>query len=170
MKGRREHAGKKPKPTNLHILHGTYHPTRHGRDREGEIQAKPFDFEQKPPDELSLNGKDHWLDVLSSLKEANFLGKMDKDGLILYCNIWAQWVEANMNIETYGMIIRSPKDNKTPVLSPYFNASLKLGDQLRRLLSEYGMTPVSRIAIKKAPEKEKPEDNSFAAWKQSIDN
>ena len=167
---KRPNSGKKAKPTNLHILHGTYNVTRHGRDRAGEVQAKPFDFEQKPPKELSPAAKDHWLDVLSALKEANFLGKMDKDGLILYCNIWSRWVEANMNIETYGMIIRSPKDNKTPIMSPYFNASLKLGDQLRRLLSEYGMTPVSRVGIKKTPDKETPEDNSFAAWKQSLEH
>ena len=167
MKGRRENSGKKAKPTNLHILHGTYNVTKHGRDRAGEVQAEPFDFEQQPPPQLSAEARDHWCDVLSALKEANFLGKMDKDGLILYCETWARWVEANMHIETYGMIIRSPKDNKTPITSPYFNASLKLGEQLRRLLSEYGMTPVSRVGLKNITDKETPEESSFEAWKRS---
>lgn len=164
---RQKNVGRKAKPTNLHILHGTYNPTRHGRGRAGEMQAEPFDFEQKPPDELGHTAREHWYSVLSVLSEANILGEMDRDGLVLYCETWARWKEANANLEKYGMIIRSPKDNKTPVISPYFNASLKTGDQLRRLLAEYGMTPASRVGLKKITEKETPEENSFSAWVQS---
>ncbi len=162
----KKHAGRKPKPTNLHVLHGSYNPTRHGRDREGEIEPTPFDFHREPPKELSPQAREHWNTVLASLEEANILATMDTDGLVLYCETWVRWAEANANIEKFGMVIRSPKDNKTPVQSPYFSISLKTGEQLRRLLTEFGMTPVSRVGLKSGKKTPAPEEGSLAAWIQ----
>ena len=156
--------GRKPKPTSLHLLHGTYNPTRHGRERAGEIQPEPLDLSIEPPSILSDRAREHWEVIIKSLAEANILANMDIDALALYCENWAQWAEANENIAKYGMVIRSPRDEKTPVLSPYFSISLKTGDQLRRLLTEFGMTPVSRVGLKGKGKETEPEKGSLADW------
>ncbi len=162
--------GRKPKPTNLHLLHGTYNPTRHGRDREGEIQPEPINKDIEAPPTLSQSAKEHWHTIMASLSEANILANMDVDALALYCENWAQWAEANAHIEKYGMVIKSPKDNKTPVVSPYLSISLKTGDQLRRLLTEFGMTPASRVGLKGKNTEQEPEERSFGAWEKNRTN
>ena len=158
--------GRKPKPTNLHVLHGTFNATRHGKERKGDVEPEPLDNEMSPPEILSPRAKVHWKDIIASLGTANILANMDIDALILYCENWAKWSEANENIEKFGMVIRSPKDNKTPVLSPYFTISLKTGDQLRRLLTQFGMTPVARIGLKGKKHEPEPEEGSFEAWQK----
>ena len=159
-----QHPGRKPKPTQLHVLHGTYNPTRHGRDRDGEVQ--PEALNPAPPEGLSDNARQHWQQIMESLGEAGILAAMDRDALILYCETWSRWSEANAMLERHGLVFKSPKDNKTPVLSPYFKVSLQTGDQLRRLLTEFGMTPVSRVGLKGKPKPDVPAAGSLAAWMQ----
>ena len=159
--------GRKPKPTNLHVLHGTFNATRHGKDRDGDVLPEPFDTDMEPPEQLSDRAKAHWETIIGSLGSANILANMDIDALSLYCENWAKWAEANENIEKYGMVIRSPKDNKTPVLSPYFTISLKTGDQIRRLLTQFGMTPVSRVGLKGSKHTPEPDEGSFEAWQKN---
>src|SRR6516164_2158447 len=40
--------GRRPNPTTLHLLHGTYHTGKHGRDRAGEPVAQG-DLYRAPP-------------------------------------------------------------------------------------------------------------------------
>ena len=98
---------------------------------------------------------------------------MDKDALALYCELYAQWVQAGDMIQKKGMVIADPrytgktaKDGQrivVPVLSPYFRASLKLSEQMKHMLCEFGMTPSSRTRVR--AETDKPEDD-FDAWQK----
>ena len=158
--GKVKGAGRKPKPTTLHVLHGTYNTTRHGRNRDGEVV---IDAELEKP-ELSPRAGDHWDHVVADLDAAGVLGSVDQDALKLYCETWVQWDEANEGVRRHGVIIRSPKDKKTPILSPYFTASLKTADMLRRLLTEFGMTPVSRTGLKREKPEPEPDAGTLAAF------
>lgn len=159
----KKQGGRPAKPTNLHVLQGTFRTNRH-QNRSDEIEVKPFDFEQKPPRELTRDAREHWQQVMEMLRDSGIIGVMDRDGLIMYCETWVKWVESNMNVERYGIVIKK-NNGKGFMLSPYFTASLKLADMMRRLLSEYGMSPVSRIGMKSNKTTvEETEKDGFDGW------
>ncbi len=145
--------GQKPKPTNLKVIHGTAQPCRmNPREPKPEKLASP-----KPPRTLSTEARKHWRRITRDLESCGVLTNMDQDALSVYCELYAQWVEAGDMVRKKGMVIADPRyaDRKTekgkamvvPVLSPYFRASLKLSDQMKQMLVEFGMTPSSRTRV-----------------------
>ncbi len=57
--------GRKPKPTELHKLEGTFNQTRHGRDRTGEVQADG-DLDGEPVALVSESQRQLWRLALES--------------------------------------------------------------------------------------------------------
>ncbi len=125
------------------------------------------------PKTLSGSARKHWHKITKDLSSCGVLTLMDQDALALYCEIYARWVEAGDMVQKKGMVIADPryagkttKDGQritVPVLSPYFRASLKLSEQMKQMLCEFGMTPSSRSRIR--AETAKPEDD-FDAWQK----
>lgn len=67
---------------------------------------------------------------------------MDKAALALYCQAWGRWVEAEDYLKKYGVMVKSP--NGFPMQSPYQAVANKAMEQMRALLTEFGMSPSSR--------------------------
>ena len=161
--------GRKPIPTNLKVIRGTAQPCR-----VNSQEPKPDKAKRPPaPRTLSELARKHWKRITKELEACGVLTNIDQDALAVYCELYAQWVEAGEMIKKKGMVIADPRyaDRKTsegrpmtvPVLSPYFKASLKLSEQMKQMLCEFGMTPSSRSRIR--ADTDKPEDE-FEDWQK----
>ncbi len=158
--------GRKPLPTNLKVIQGTAQPCRMNHK-----EPKPDNRKVTAPKNLSDEARKHWKTVVKNL--GTVITVMDQDALALYCELYAQWVDAGNMIKKKGMVIADPRyagkktdDGKTitvPVMSPYFRASMKLADQMKQMLCEFGMTPSSRTRIR--ADNPTAEDE-FDAWQK----
>lgn len=161
--------GRKPLPTNLKVIRGTAQPCR-----LNEKEPRPVKLQKlTAPKTLSDAARKHWRSVARKLEKCGVLTVMDQDALALYCELYAQWVDANAMVQKKGMVIADARYRHkqsdpgqpvtVPVLSPYFRASLKLADQMKQLLGEFGMTPSSRTRIRS--DKDAPDDE-FETWQK----
>jgi len=158
--------GRKPLPTNLKVIHGTARP-----HRVNEQEPKPEKVKRPlPPKTLSAEARKHWKKICKDLAACGVLTLIDQDALAMYCELYAQWLEAGDMVRKKGMVIADPrylarekKPVTVPIQSPYFVASLKLAEQMKQLLCEFGMTPSSRSRIR--ADTDKPGDD-YEAWQK----
>ncbi len=132
--------GRKPLPTNLKLLKGTAQPCRMNKN-----EPKPKSDKVKMPTFLSPAAKKCWRRVSKTLSEAGLLTNLDVDALATYCEAFARWVDANEKVEKMGGVIKSP--NGYPIINPYLSISNKAQEQMKTMITEFGMTPSSRTKI-----------------------
>lgn len=75
------------------------------------------------------------------------LSTADRAALAAYCVTYSRWVEAELMVKKFGMIVKSPKAN-FPMKSPYLCIAEGAMEQMRKLLVEFGLTPSSRSRIR----------------------
>jgi len=142
--------GKRPTPTRLKIIKGTDQPCRIRKD-----EPKPADDNIQMPDDMSAGAIKQWDKVSKQLKEARIITNIDVDALSMYCEAYATWIDANKAIQKHGVVVK----NKSgfPVQSPYFLVANKAFDQMRAMLTEFGMTPSSRTRVSSLKSKDEDE-------------
>jgi phage terminase small subunit len=143
--------GRKPKPTALHELHGTFNATKHGRDRAGEPEP-PGASLSEPPDFLSPGQLDAWRYAVAHAP-LNVLRPIDRGMLLI-------WVEAEDRLRR-AMIAQAAIDEKhpnTPLLvplrrkdgalalaeSPYLRVISRAAETMIRAAGELGFSPAAR--------------------------
>ncbi len=136
----------KPLPTALKIFKNTAR-----KDQLNEFEPTPDSDQIKPPENLSDDARKHWDHVVEQLVLAGIMTNLDNQALALYCEAYARWSTANAKIAKHGMVIKAPSGY--PVQSPYLSISNKAFEQMKAMLSEFGMTPSSRSRIKAEPKK-----------------
>ncbi len=141
--------GPAPKPTFLRVLNGN--PSRRPLN---ENEPKPKKEMPSCPGHLNKEAKKEWKRISKKLFNLGLLTEIDGQALALYCQAWANWKDACEHIEKTGMIIRASKNNY-PILNPYLSIANKAFDQMRMLLSEFGMTPASRSRVGVQPKVKK---------------
>lgn len=140
MAGTKNRSGRKPQPTALKLLHGNP-----GRRPLNENEPKPKAALPKPPAHLSPVAKQEWRRAGKLLHSMGLISDLDLAAFALYCTAWARWVEAEQALSTYGVMLKSP--NGFPVQSPYLSVANRAMDQIRSLLSEFGMSPATRTRV-----------------------
>ncbi len=110
-----------------------------------------------PPAHLSKEARKEWRRSGQLLLETGLITDLDRAAFAAYCQAWGRWVEAEEALRQYGMMLRGP--NNTPVRSPYLQVANQALDQLRGLLSDFGMSPASRSRVSASPLA--PEDDEF---------
>lgn len=134
--------GAKPKPTALKLLTGSRRPINPNEPDAGGPLGDPPRF-------LPVEARRKWRQMAPDLEAMGVAGKMDRDALALYCQTWADYVQALADIAKYGTLIKSP--NGMPVQSPYVGMKNRALDTLRALAGEFGLTPSSRTRIHATP-------------------
>ena len=147
----RKNSGRKPLPDNVKYLKGTAQPCR-----INDEAPTPEADKVECPEYLSNAAKKHWEKISTELMDCGILTNIDVDALAVYCENYATWAEATKKLNRYGSVIKNKQG--LPVLSPYFKVARNAFDQMKVLLSEFGMTPSSRTKVK-ATQKEKPKDD-----------
>ena len=135
-------------PTKLKILTGN----RGGRplnDKEPEPENKiPV-----KPRILQGIAKTEWHRITKLLHGLGLLTEIDRTALAAYCQAYERWVKAERKIRKDGMVVTS--DNGFPCISPYISISNKALENMKKFLTEFGMTPASRTRVKvEKPKKE----------------
>ncbi len=86
---------------------------------------------------------------LPELLSLGLLTSIDRAALAAYCQAWGRWVEAEEALKKHGVVVRSP--NGFPIQSPYLAIANKARDQMRSMLTEFGMSPSSRSRVVAEP-------------------
>jgi P27 family predicted phage terminase small subunit len=141
--------GRKPKPTKLRIIEGNpgHRPIN---KKEPKLNAsKP-----RCPSHLDRAARIEWRRIVNLLDESGLVTQLDRAALACYCQSWSRWVEAEENLRNDGLIIKSPRGYS--MQSPHLAIANKAMEQMRAFMTEFGMTPCSRVGLQ--TETESPMD------------
>jgi P27 family predicted phage terminase small subunit len=98
------------------------------------------------PRVLSEEAKKEWRRIVRVLLEANLYTEADRAALMMYCQAWGRWLEAEKQLEaTGGPILVSEKGGLYQNL--WLSVAQKAAAEVRRLISEFGLTPASRSRV-----------------------
>ena len=142
--GRSGRSGRKPVPTNLKVLHGNP-----GKRPLNQHEPRPGPRLPHAPAHLSPAARKEWLRAGRFLLRLGLMTDLDVAAFATYCAAWGRWVEAEQALQTYGLMLKSPSGY--PVQSPYLAVANRAMDQIKSLLSEFGMSPASRSRVDGAP-------------------
>ena len=143
--------GRKPKPTALHRLQGTYNPTRHGRDRQFEPIAEG-DLYKAPPG-LTPTQQAVWRYAIAHAPKS-VLKKIDRDMLLIWVEARDRWntareMQAQLNRDTtLKLLVRGPMGL---VPSPYNDILDKTAKVMMRVAQDLGFSPAARPRLGTAP-------------------
>jgi phage terminase small subunit len=155
-------AGRRPKPTQLHRLHGTFHTGKHGRDRANEPIAEG-DLYRAPPG-LTPSQQANWRYAIAHAPK-HLVKKIDRAML----KIWvvaedrhdtANQMQARLDAETeLKLLIRGPLGL---LPSPYFDMMDKAAKTMFRAAQELGFSPAARPRLHADPPE--PADGESSPW------
>jgi P27 family predicted phage terminase small subunit len=136
--------GRKPKPAELKILEGVR------ADRIPSGVATAVAGVPECPEHLDDDARAEWFRILPELQQLGVLSRTDGAALALYCDAYSQWVSANREIVTHGLMIET--DLGGMKANPAVAMARAAKAQMHRLLVEFGCTPSSRgrISVSKA--------------------
>ena len=139
--------GPKPQPTNLKLIRGNP-----GKRPLNTSEPTPDMQMPEPPDGISAAALSQWRIVAPQLHKIGILSLLDATALEMYCVAYGNWRDAQEKIRKFGPLVKA----KTGFLqqSPYMQIANKAFDQMRAMISEFGMTPSSRSNISVPDDKE----------------
>jgi len=143
-------SGRRPQPTHIRLLRGNP-----GKRRVNPHEPTPppvsaaFDT---PPPELAGDAlaEAEWRRVAPMLRACKLATEAERTGLIALCQQWSRYLEAQDNIRTLGMLIKTPKG--IPIANPYLAIADKALAHCHRLWVELGLTPAGRARITALPD------------------
>lgn len=131
--------GRKAKPAALRIL-------------EGNPGRRPIKQEPQPrygaparPRSLSVEARREWDRLAPEMARLKLLTVLDAGLFTAYCVVWGHWVECERVIAEQGLTQRSPRGNVS--IRPEVRLSLRFAEQLRGIVSDFGMNPTSRTRL-----------------------
>jgi P27 family predicted phage terminase small subunit len=136
-------AGRKPKPTNLKLIQGTYR-----QDRARPFEPKPRITIPPCPKFLQGEAQKQFKETAKKLARIGLMTELDDMALSMLCQGWQEYLEATEQVRKSGILVKSP--NGFPVLNPYLTVANQALKKVRSLLAEFGMTPGSRSRINAA--------------------
>jgi P27 family predicted phage terminase small subunit len=130
--------GPKPQPANLKILNGR----SDGRDSGGRPVKIPPAFVRlapEPPEFLTPEALAEWNRIVPELQRLEIVKTIDRAALASYCETWARFVSAQMDIRADGMYVTGSQGQ--PVKSPAVAIAEAASKELRAWCAEFGFTP-----------------------------
>ncbi len=138
--------GRKPKPTALHILNGSYkiNPSRQNKNEPDASNDKP-----RCPRGLDKEAKRVWRETAGLLDEMGILSKTYAHLLEAYAVTWSQWKHATEMVARTGIcIVQRGPDGQTEIKRNPFEAAMhKHRDALTKMQAEMGLTPSSKTRV-----------------------
>jgi P27 family predicted phage terminase small subunit len=135
-----EMKGRKALPNNVHKLRGSFREDRHG----GGIQAAAV--LPDPPEGLPELAKQEWHRAAKELHKHGLLTALDLVPFEMYCRVYAQWIEAEENLEHSDMIFKTQTGYQA--VGAAFVVAGKLRAELLKIGAEFGLTPATRARMK----------------------
>ena len=116
---------------------------------QNEPKPKPEPRLPAPPAHLSKEARKEWRRSGAFLLQLGLISDLDRAAFAAYCTAYGRWIEAEEGLKTYGVMIKSPSG--FPMQSPYLSVANKAMEQMRSLLSEFGMSPATRTRVSASP-------------------
>lgn len=157
-------AGRRPKPTALHRLQGTYNATNHGRDRAGEAVA--HGELGKAPSGLTPLERRIWRYAVENAPKG-VLKAIDRDMLLIWCEARARWdiarrEQAKLDRDAaLPLCVIAAKGVARP--SPYHAILERTANTMFRAAAELGFSPAARPRIRLVPEPIADETSPWSA-------
>jgi len=104
--------------------------------------AKP----PRPPKHLGAEARKEWKRMLAELERLGIAASCDRAALALYCQVYQRWVTAEEKLAKQSLVLQGADGGAYQ--NPYLAIANRAFDQLKWMLSEFGMTPSSRARIK----------------------
>ena len=135
--------GRKPTPTHLKLLQGTFRP-----DRAQSNEPQPAAELPPAPDYLNAVASREWDRLAPQLYAAGLLTSFDLMALEALCKAYARWRKAEEQVDVEGEVIQSPRG---PVRNPWVLIQSKAYEQMTKMLIEFGFTPSARSRVTAIP-------------------
>ena len=132
--------GRKNKPTNVHLLHGTL---RKDRMNLNEPQIAVAD-DLKPPEWFDEEQRKHWRYYFRVLKAMNVITEADHAMLVAFVCAVARLREAERLIDRDGLTVDGQFGPKT---NPATTIAAECAKQIKALGGELGLSPTARPRI-----------------------
>jgi len=153
--------GPKPLPANVHLLRGN--PSKLTFDQLRDQLQPEIEVPGCPP-HLLPEARKEWRRITPELERYGLVSKLDRGALALYCQAWARWVWAELQLqravklaaqrqaeaeakgEVYtggdGYTVPTPGGHMT--YSPHWVIANKAMEQVNKYLADFGLSPSSR--------------------------
>jgi P27 family predicted phage terminase small subunit len=133
--------GPAPTPTRLKILTGN-----RGKRPLNEREPIPANKIPRKPPILRGKAATEWYKISNILFKLGILTDIDSTALAIYCQNWERWLNAEKALKIEGQVIKTKTGRK--VVNPHISISNQASENMRKFLSEFGMTPASRTRVK----------------------
>lgn len=140
--------GRPPKPTALKKLAGNP-----GKRALNQHEARIAPAMMRAPRHLDTEAKREWRRVVKELYQVGLLTQVDRAALSAYCQAWSRWVKAERDLEGKPLTMETDKGYCYP--NPLLGIANSALEQMRKWMTEFGMTPSSRSRVKAEEPKEK---------------
>ena len=137
-------AGRKPKPTQLKVVQGTFR-----KDRSNQHEPKPSGDLSTAPAHFNEAQREAWQCAIAHAPKG-LLKMLDLAVLEIWDTACVFHREAAQKVATTGQVIKSPSGY--PVMNPYMANMNKQAQIMLKAASEMGFTPASRSRIVVAEE------------------
>jgi phage terminase small subunit len=159
------HSGRRAVAPKVHVLRGTYQPSRHA----GHETPEPPPGTPDPPGALSAVARVEWDRMVNRLEQSRTLSIVDDAALYQYANLYAETEQIKVEqAETRRLALTLTKQAKTLKGAKRVKAietitalrgliakatrDLRQGHMaIRQYLVEFGMTPSARTRVKLPP-------------------
>jgi P27 family predicted phage terminase small subunit len=137
--------GRKPKPTSLLKLRGSFNSTTHER----KFEPKPIGDLDEPPPDLTDGQEDVWRYCVANMPPG-VMKRIDRDMLAIWCEARDRWNTARLmqamldRDSKLKLLIKTP-DGLAP--SPYNDILDKTSKTMIRVAQELGFSPAARPRI-----------------------
>jgi P27 family predicted phage terminase small subunit len=142
--------GRKPIPTDIHKLMGTFNATRQGRDRKAEPKPE-HDLSYDPPDTLTPAQAAIWRHAIEYAPKG-ILKEIDWSVFLVWVAAFDQHEAARMaqaRIDARGgdMAYLMKTRNGEMMVSPYLGIMNRSGLRMMKAAAELGFSPSSRSRV-----------------------
>jgi len=140
-------AGRKPLPGVVHYLNGN--PSKKTEEEMNAPKLDDFldDTMPEPPAEVTEEPEalKEWNRIVPQLHEVGIIRTIDQTTLSAYCCAYAEWIIGLRSLRK-GRLVRTRAG--TYQVNPMFRVVKEASAQMARFLTEFGLTPSSRVRLK----------------------
>lgn len=144
--------GPPPKPTMLKRLAGNP-----GKRPLNDREPRPPAPTRVPyaPRFLSREAKNEWRRMVPALMDLGLYTEVDQVALVMYCQAYGRWVEAERKIDEDGAVRITDRGYQHQ--GAWAQIANKRWSQVRAMLAEFGLTPASRSRLRLGEQEEQDE-------------
>jgi P27 family predicted phage terminase small subunit len=129
---------------------------RHRFDRINRQEPEPKPEIPSCPRHIQGESRREWKRITKELGAVGLVTRVDRAAIAAYCEAYGRWTEAVSKLHEKGLLVKAPSGY--PILNPYLSIINAALDQMRKFLTEFGMTPSSRMRIHIARKNEEEND------------